>query len=124
MQVRNLWCRQWDLFKAVRRRQDHTGGGDADEREDDSQSEVDEEAAKDDVENGEKVAKDGKHLSAKKRLAALGAKKPKFSQAHLDDFENSEWFRMIDQMLRFLCCLLCAISYTTLQCARRRRCCT
>ena len=38
-QVRNLWNRNWDLYKAVRHRQEHTGGGDGDDESDDKEDE-------------------------------------------------------------------------------------
>ncbi|KAG8914341.1 hypothetical protein FRC00_014371 [Tulasnella sp. 408] len=82
-QVRNLWNRIWDKYKACRRRQKHTGGGDPDEDEVDEDEREDSPAA-------DESSKAKKKTKKKK-------KKTGFSDQVLDDFESSAIYEMIDQ---------------------------
>ena len=82
-QVRNYWFNQaWEKYKAVRERQEHTGGGDGDA---DRSLDLD---ADDSDADGDDLAVDG---SKPKRT-----KKVQFSPQVLDNFENSRIFELID----------------------------
>ncbi|KZP34565.1 hypothetical protein FIBSPDRAFT_881082 [Athelia psychrophila] len=74
--VDNLWSRFWAMFKIVRQRQDHTGGGDGD---DDGT----------DLEGGG----DGADEGTKKRKVS---KRVRFSKSVLDTFEHSVYFEALD----------------------------
>ncbi|KAG1732434.1 uncharacterized protein EDB91DRAFT_1349084 [Suillus paluster] len=75
-QVRNFWHGQaWEKYKAVREREEHTGGGDGDE--DGSDAEC-------------------KPLSAKKRKRGSG----EFSAKVLDEFAKSKIYQLIDAVAR------------------------
>ncbi|EPQ55479.1 hypothetical protein GLOTRDRAFT_93846 [Gloeophyllum trabeum ATCC 11539] len=115
-QVRNLWHKVWDKYKTCRRREKHTGGGDGDvddtgagsgeEDGDDEEREGEEEspvpAAEVDAETGEKP----KELGDGQVEGSAGdggdkprtKKKARYSKAVLDRFEQSEVYRLIDEV--------------------------
>ena len=78
--VRNMWNRYWSMFKEVRRRQEHTGGGDGDDATEDDGEDEDE--------------REGAH--EKKRKRAGQAKKVRYTKNVLDSFESSSFFAIID----------------------------
>jgi hypothetical protein len=87
--------RLWDIYKAVRRRQEHTGGGDGDDATDD---ETDEDGNDDvDVDDGP----EGANKRKKPKKTARG----RFSKKTLDAFEESEFYVLIDAVYisRCLC---------------------
>ncbi|KDQ09815.1 hypothetical protein BOTBODRAFT_47413 [Botryobasidium botryosum FD-172 SS1] len=92
-QIRNLWNRMWDLYKTVRQREEHTGGGDGDAT--DEGDDAGEGDGDGDGKGNEAPAKSEAGKSPKKRLTS-NAKKSKYSTAQLNEFEASEIFRMID----------------------------
>lgn len=71
------------MFKEVRRRQDHTGGGDGDDVTDHDEAEGEGEA------NG-----DGKRKKQKKKTV----KKARFTKNVLDGFEESVFYPIIDRV--------------------------
>ncbi|KAG2112865.1 hypothetical protein DEU56DRAFT_762003 [Suillus clintonianus] len=83
-QIRNFWHNQaWPKYKAVRERQEHTGGGDGDE--DGEGDELDGECGN--------IVEDDVALDGTKRKRTS---KKKVSKKVLDEFEASEIFRAID----------------------------
>lgn len=100
-QVAQLWSSQWDKYKAVRRRQQHTGGGDGDESDGDSESDPENvtEAALT-VGKGETADLDLGHnckpAMKRKRTTPSMKKSGRFSHKVLDKFEQSEVYKIID----------------------------
>ena len=82
-QVWNYWFNQaWEKYKAVHKRQEHTGGGDGDA---DRSLDLD---ADDSAADGDDLAVDGSKPK--------WTKKVQFSPQVLDNFENSWIFKLID----------------------------
>ncbi|KAI0056072.1 hypothetical protein BV25DRAFT_1921308 [Artomyces pyxidatus] len=91
-QVKNYWSLQaWPKYKAVRARQEHTGGGDGDEDRDEAHEGSDDgdDGGAGDVEDNTLTQKAGK----RKRT---NPKKAVFSRKVLDAFEVSKVFELID----------------------------
>ena len=93
-QVRNCWNRFWSLFKCVRRRQEHTGGGDGDEvdlddsEDGDDEGEVPETGTKRKKPPPKKHGKDGSKEGSREQ----------FSPGVMDSFEQSEFYALIDKV--------------------------
>lgn len=74
----------WSIFKIVRRREDHTGGGDGDDGTDL------EDNGPGDTEEGEGAA------GAKKRKKGVGKTKVRYTKNVLDTFQHSIFYPIID----------------------------
>lgn len=85
-QILNFWQQCWDKYKAVRERQEHTGGGDGDESRDEADSGNDEDLEVELGDGDKKRKRDGKE----------GKKKERYSAKVLGRFEQSNIFAMID----------------------------
>lgn len=83
-QITNFWQTCWDKYKAVRKQQEHTGGGDGDE-------------SRDDAGSGSDTDNEELSISGEKRKRA-GKPKNEFSSTVLDKFEQSKIFDMIDKV--------------------------
>jgi hypothetical protein len=79
-QVHNCWNRFWIMYKAVHRRQEHTGGGDGDEETDDDDNEA-------------KGTSDNKRKQQEKKPSGAC-----FSKKSLDTFEESVYYALIDNV--------------------------
>ena len=87
-QCKNYWSNNaWAKYKAVRHREKHTGGGDGDADRMEPNSNADSE----DIFNTPAQRKEAKRKRAQQR-------KNEFSQAVLDEFEQSEMYRLIDEV--------------------------
>lgn len=82
--VGNMWTRMWALYKAVRRRQEHTGGGDGDQ---DTGSDDDGDDGEDEDEHGDKTKKRKKTKT-----------KERFTKSVMDNFESSVFFQVLDDV--------------------------
>lgn len=111
-QVKNLWNTQWSKYKAVRRRENHTGGGDGDIASDagtdpEGKEAAEEEGGNADVKESDENlegtltdAVDIKPLNMKrKRASTKGTTERKnYTKLTLDAFENSEIYCIIDRV--------------------------
>lgn len=84
--VANMWTRMWALYKAVRRRQEHTGGGDGDQ----------ETGPEDDGDDGED--EDGDEASEKTKKRKKAKTKERFTKSVMDTFESSMFFQVLDDV--------------------------
>jgi hypothetical protein len=95
IQISNYWLGQaWEKYKAVRRNQGHTGGGDGDEDRRDVGLDLD--AL--DAGSSSSSETDDSSSGGKRKRKPKKSMKMKFSRKVLDEFEKSEAFELIDKV--------------------------
>lgn len=113
-QVQDMWEGMWDRFKAVRRRQEHTGGGDGNDATESEKEESDEvkEVKHASTVKGGNAAEDlpvKPFAGMKRKRPAASSSTPRFSKRVLDRFEESQIFYIIDSVYVLVSLLIASI---------------